>query len=426
MFTLHGALRTAAERETTAPALVTADERWTYGQLATRAGQVAAALLELGIQPGDRVAVAADKSPASVAALYGVMAAGAAYVPVDPYSPPLRATRIIEDAGCRIVCADAARAQVLRSAGATGLRMLGLEDGVEQPDVSADDVAGLEPASLTRGCESDLAYLLYTSGSTGAPKGVMLSHRNALAFVDWAVWRFNITHRDRLSSHAPFHFDLSVFDLYGAARAGASLRILPSAEAMFGRSMTAVIDTDKLTVWYSVPSALVMLVGSATAEELASLRVILFAGEVFATKHLRRLRDLVPAATLANLYGPTETNVCTYWVSPATAIDDGPIPIGRACENQEVFVLSDALQPAADGEVGELWVRGPTVMQGYFGDAERTARTRRQHPLHDRFPDPCYRTGDLVRVEANGNLAFLGRRDHQVKTRGYRVELGEI
>src|SRR5207248_6185668 len=152
-----------------------------------------------------------------------------------------------------------------------------------------------------------------------------------------------------------------------------------------------------------------------------------FAGEVFPTKHLRRLRALLPEATLANLYGPTETNVCTYYVVPgALPEDDRPIPIGRACENQEVFALDQGDRPVPTGEIGELWVRGPTVMKGYWGDPERTARTLQQNPLHDRFPDPAYRTGDLVRRMPGEIFEFLGRRDHQIKVRGYRIELGEI
>jgi amino acid adenylation domain-containing protein len=306
------------------------------------------------------------------------------------------------------------------------LRVVALDAGVEGASVTDRDLATLDPAPLDRPCESDLAYILYTSGSTGVPKGVMLTHRNALAFAEWVVWRFGVTSHDRLVSHAPFHFDLSVFDLYGAVLSAACVRLLDAGERTFGKEMTDVVRADGLSVWYSVPSALTLLCDAASPADVETLRVVLFAGEVFPTKHLRRLRELLPRATLANLYGPTETNVCTYYVVPDRLESDDPIPIGRACENQDVFALDEDRRPVGVGGTGELWVRGPTVMKGYFGDAEKTRATLMQNPLHERFADPVYRTGDLVSPLADGDLAFLGRRDHQIKVRGYRVELGEI
>jgi amino acid adenylation domain-containing protein len=423
-FTLHGLARASAEERPDAPAVADADGTLTYAELDAESGRIATALRELGVQPGDRVAMAAEKSRASVAALYGIMRAGAAYVPIDPLAPPLRTLGIVRDAGCRVVCADASTAATF---GESGVPILGLGDDVTGAAISAAEIARLAPDGATRGCESDLAYILYTSGSTGVPKGVMLTHRNALSFVEWTVDRFGVRSEDRLSSHAPFHFDLSVFDLYGAALTGACVDLLSSSERSFGADMARAIASRGITVWYSVPSALVMLCDAAQAEDLAGMRVILFAGEVFPMKHLRRLRALVPHAVLGNLYGPTETNVCTYHVVPDTLPDDDkPLPIGTACENQEVFALDEAMRPVDIGQVGELWVRGPTVMKGYWGDEERTARTLQQNPLHHRFPDPTYRTGDLVRRMPGEVFEFLGRRDHQIKVRGYRIELGEI
>ena len=354
------------------------------------------------MQPGDRVAIWAPKSPATVATLYGIMRTGAAYVPIDPLSPPARVQGIVDDAGARVLCADA--------------RRIGSVEAPARLDV-ATDVSGLDATPPGASSEPELAYILYTSGSTGRPKGVMLTHRNALAFVEWTVERFGVHAGDRLSSHAPFHFDLSIFDLYGASLAGASLHLMAPGEEGLGASMAAAIEREQISVWYSVPSALTLLAGAAKHEQLASMRVVLFAGEVFPPKHLRRLAELVPAATLANLYGPTETNVVTYHVVGGLPAGDEPLPIGRACEHAETFALDDAGRRVVEGEVGELWVRGPTVMRGYWGDSDLTAA---------RLRDGAYRTGDLVRPLAGGEFGFVGRRDHQVKSRGYRIELGEI
>ena len=427
--TLHGALTAATESDAGALAVAAPDGELTYGELSERSGRIAAALAELGVERGDRVAVAAEKSTWTVAAMYGVMRAGASYVPIDPLAPPVRAAGIIRDAGCRALCADAAAAASLMPALADDApNLLGLVDDVDGATIGPAGIDQLPIHARDPGDASDLAYILYTSGSTGVPKGVMLTHGNALSFVEWAVDRFAVTGEDRLSSHAPFHFDLSVFDLYAAALAGATVDLLTPAERGFGPEMARAISERSITVWYSVPSALIMLCDTATSEALARLRVVLFAGEVYPMKHLRRLRAMTPHAVLANLYGPTETNVCTYHVVPSElpAGDDKPLPIGIACENQEVFALDPERRMVPYGEIGELYVRGPTVMQGYWGDPERTAQSLGQNPLHDSFPDPTYRTGDLVRRMPGEVFEFLGRRDHQIKSRGYRIELGEI
>jgi amino acid adenylation domain-containing protein len=426
-FTLHAALARAAEQWPDRPAVSDSGGTWSYAELAEAAGRIAGGLRQLGVRPGDRVAVSAEKTPTTVAALYGVMAAGGVYVPIDPQAPPIRARTILADAGCSIVCADGERSRrLLAGPDAPRVQVLALTDDVEDPAIALGELHEVAAEPLGAGCEADLAYILYTSGSTGTPKGVMLTHRNALAFVEWAVGRFAVTADDRLSSHAPFHFDLSVFDLYAASLSGASVHLVGAAEGAFAASMVELIREQGITVWYSVPSALVLLRDVAAPEDVATLRLVLFAGEVFPPKHLSALRRLVPHGVLANLYGPTETNVCTYYVVGERVDGDTPVPIGRACENQEVFVLDDDRRLVPDGDVGELWVRGPTVMKGYWADPAMTADRLVQNPLHDDFPDPAYRTGDLVRRSADGELHFLGRRDHQIKSRGYRIELGEI
>jgi amino acid adenylation domain-containing protein len=403
-------LARAARERPDHPAVV-ADRSATYAELDDLASRAGAALVDAGVGPGDRVAVSAPKSVEVVAAIYGIMRAGAAYVPIDPASPVTRAAHIANDCEVAALIADPERSGRLRPALREGVAVLDVER------LEALPPAGQPPRASGA---DDLAYILYTSGSTGSPKGVMLSHRNALSFVEWAAGDLGLTGEDRLSSHAPFHFDLSVFDLYACASAGGTLHPLDDRAAGFGASMAAFVAERQLTVWYSVPSALVQLVtqGGVEPAMLSSLRHVVFAGEVFPTPYLRRLRELVPGAVLHNWYGPTETNVCTaHTIRDEDLATDDPVPIGRACSGDACRVVDLEGSPA---EAGELLVGGPTVAAGYWGDPD--ARAFLTDPDGSRW----YRTGDLVRTGAGGEYRFHGRRDHQVKVRGYRVELGEV
>ncbi|MEX2458849.1 MAG: amino acid adenylation domain-containing protein [Actinomycetota bacterium] len=424
-FLLHHYLEEAARQRPDHPAVVLGDRVATYAELNRLAARIAGALVEAGVERGDRVGVFAPKSVATIAALYGAMKAGACYVPIDPGSPAMRAGFIARDCDVRVLVADSAHAASLAPEleGADVRRTL-LTDGD-----GADAIEGLPEsgASLPEGADTDLAYILYTSGSTGEPKGVMLSHRNAMTFVEWSFANLGLERDDRFSSHAPFHFDLSVFDLYACAKAAGTLYPVPGDVARMGASTAEFVGEHAITVWYSVPSALMLLLtqGGVDAARLASWRHVVFAGEVFPTPYLRKLAALVPQARLHNWYGPTETNVCTYHVVHEVPASDDPIPIGRSCENYDCFAVTADGREAGVGEEGELYVRGSGVMAGYWGRPERTAEALVADPL-GRHPDPCYRTGDLVAPDAGGSFRFLGRRDHQIKTRGYRVELGEV
>jgi len=435
--TLHDLLRASAERFPDRVAVQAGELSLTYSELDAASDRLAETLQAHGVARGDRVGLFLPKSVEAVVALYGAMKAGAAYVPIDPHAPVHRGAIVAADCTVKAMVATPGRAiEMLTALAERGHRpalTVVVGGGGPDADLPGASMAWLEATETERAAprvavgERDLAYILYTSGSTGVPKGVMLSHRNALAFVEWCAERIGVGPEDRLSNHAPLHFDLSVFDLYVAALGGAAVVLVPEEVAYLGGSLVEFIRGQAITVWYSVPSAL-MLITKAIRDRsaLAGLRTVVFAGEVYPTQRLRELQALVPGVDLWNLYGPTETNVCTYHRIGELPDDDRPIPIGRSCEGTDAFVVTAEGGPGTVGEEGELFVDGPTVMQGYWGRPDRTAEVLVRHPLSPEREAPVYRTGDLVRLRTDGEFDFLGRRDHQIKSRGYRIELGEI
>jgi amino acid adenylation domain-containing protein len=389
-------------------------------------------LLALGVQPGDRVGIYLRKSIDALAAIFGVLRAGAAYVPVDPAAPAWRAAYILSNCTVRVI--------VLEDSLVGGLRPelehlgsapemlwletvgggLGLARALERDPPERTTRADHEPGP------DDLAYILYTSGSTGKPKGVMLSHRNATSFVHWCSEVFEPTPQDVFSSHAPLHFDLSILDLYVPLKHGARVILIGADEGKDPLGLAALIAQRQITVWYSTPSILSLLAqyGRLERHDYSALRTVLFAGEVFPVKHLRAVQCLWPAPRYYNLYGPTETNVCTYYEVAERVPDERtePYPIGRACSHLLTRVVDENGADVSKGDEGELVVNGPGVMQGYWSLPENTARAF----LVDQAGERWYRTGDIVIEATDGNYTFVGRRDRMVKRRGYRIELGEI
>ncbi|MDX3240503.1 MULTISPECIES: amino acid adenylation domain-containing protein [unclassified Streptomyces] len=401
--TLHQLVIEAAARRPDAPAVSGPSGALTYGELDAAADAIAARLARQGVRRGDRVVLWAGKSPATVAATQAVLRLGAAYVPVDGSSPVARVAAIARDCAARVVLTNGARIPRISAELGPDVRYEEL-DGPYEPAPAVDTATGPD----------ELAYILYTSGSTGAPKGVCLTHANARAFVDWAYDLLAPGEDDRFANHAPFAFDLSVFDLYVAFRAGASVHLVPPELSFAPMQLVEFLHRERIGVWYSVPSALAVMMrhgGLLDRPAPETLHTVLFAGEPFPIAQLRDLAGWT-GARMMNLYGPTETNVCTYHeVTKADLDRDRPVPIGIAASGDRVWALRDDGGVATAGEEGELVVDGPTVMSGYWG-----------RPPHS----GPYRTGDLVRVLPEGAFDYVGRRDQMVKIRGHRVELGEV
>jgi amino acid adenylation domain-containing protein len=428
-YLLQQLLAASAERYPDKAAVHARGRTLTYAELETRSSQLAHLLGERGVRRGDRVGLFFPKAVESVIAMLGVLKAGAVYVPLDPHAPALRVAYIVENCGIRTLVTTAERRRAL---GPVALDAAVLVEGEPQAPGEAPWSALAGFPAVPPPCESiegDLAYILYTSGSTGQPKGVMLTHRNALTFVDWCTMTFRVGPDDRLSNHAPLHFDLSVFDVYNTLAAGATVTMIHEEITVFPQRLAALIEEHGLTVWYSVPSALVYLLlhGDLAAHDLDRLRLVLFAGEVFPMKYLRQLADLLPRAELYNLYGPTETNVCTYHRVDRWRLDGQErLPIGRACANTEVFAVDEHGRRVEPGGTGELYVRGPSLTPGYWGDPERSRCALVPDPFQPHRAERLYRTGDLVTLDESDEFQFLGRRDSQVKSRGYRIELGDV
>ena len=403
-----------------------------YARLDALSSQLANVLRDSGIKQKDRVGIYLDKSPEAIVAMFAILKAGAAYVPLDPDAPAGRVAYIIGNCTMSGLITSRHKAQSLKE---EPLELSTLKS-VVVTDLETNDstytpwsvVLQASPGSITLDlAETDLAYIIYTSGSTGSPKGVMISHRAALAFVDWATDYFGLQPKDRLSSHAPLHFDLSIFDIFAGVKAGATVVLVPPDLSIFPTNLADFIEQKEITVWYSVPSALTRLVlyGDLKRYEFSKLRAILFAGEVFPIKYLRQLKENIPHVSYYNLYGPTETNVCTvYPVQHMSPEQTAPLPIGRACAGCEAFTVNEQGGLSQSDEIGELCISGPPVMSGYWNLPEKTEASFIPSPKQPGVL--AYRTGDLVRLDDKGNYHFTGRRDAMVKSRGYRIELGEI
>ncbi|TMP93279.1 MAG: amino acid adenylation domain-containing protein [Verrucomicrobia bacterium] len=431
---LHHLLDTAASRFPDNVAVEESDSGSIhYGELAHLSDRLRDRLFQLRVEPGDRVGICMRKSADAVASIFGIMKAGAAYVPADPTNPASRNAFIFHDCAVKILIVEARLAEGLRlefSQVGFAPEMVVLEGtGAGAPLTKAlDRLDAVSPASSVPSAipeSSRLAYILYTSGSTGRPKGVMLSHGNAACFIDWCSDVFKPNEHDRFSSHAPFHFDLSILDIYVSLKHGATLVLVEEQLGKEPARLAPWIAEKKITVWYSAPSILSLLAqfGKLDQHNYSSLRLVLFAGEVFPIKYLKLLKSLMPHPRYFNLYGPTETNVCTFYevphLIPGSQIE--PVPIGRACSYCEPLVVNEAGTEVVRGAEGELCIAGPSVLEGYWNLPENTAKAF----LAGR-DTRWYRTGDIVVELPDGNYKFLGRRDRMIKKRGYRIELGEI
>jgi amino acid adenylation domain-containing protein len=430
---LHDALALHAERSPEQDAVVLRDQTLSYRALDTLSNQLASVLQDRGVVPGDRVCLAIPKSPLVLVAALGTLKAGAICVPLDLQSPPGRAAKVFQVCQPRVVLACGATGSLIAQLATAGEPLppyaIGWLDAqpTELPtSFVLSEVQGQPSNPPTRRVQpDDCAYILFTSGTTGVPKGVMMRHSSILRFNEWAVQYFQVGPNDRLSGNFALNFDPSLFDVYGTLLAGATLYQVPPELHLLPVALAQFVRDKRLTFWWSVPAVLAYLAkfDAVRQGDFPSLTRVLWIGEVCPTPILRHLMRRLPQARFTNLYGPTETAIAsTYHTLPAlpeTDADD--VPIGEPCPGEHTLVLDEARAPLPLGEVGELNIGGVGLSPGYWGNPRET-----DNAFWQREDGRWYRTGDLVRTGRDGLLYFVGRKDSQVKVRGYRIELGDV
>ena len=449
IFLLHHLLDKSVNMYPDKVAILDKDKSLSYKDLDNKSTQMANALIKSGIRQREIIAVVMNKSSEMIVSMLAVLKAGCAYIPLDThYMPYYRINKIIESSGCSNIITKKRHLNGMsefleRSENHKTNRKIfyTIESVIKENNndetndneriISFNNFDNYESNELIRSLNTiseDLAYILYTSGSTGDPKGVMISHLNAMTFINWCLEIFKPKSSDVFSSFAPFHFDLSVFDIFVSLSSGASVVLMPYKQNSNPRYIIEWAKKYDITIWYSVPSLWISIINYSNIKvnELIKLRLILFAGEVFPAKYLKKMMSLVPKASFYNLYGPTETNVCTYHkVKSVNEVTDKPVPIGIPCGNTEVIVLNNEGKLVAEGEEGELLVRGSIVTKGYFNNPKKTSEVFKKSPLNEHSGAKFYITNDIVR-KVNNRYEYIGRKDLMVKCAGYRVEIQEI
>lgn len=424
---LNSAARWLATTAARFPERIGVEDEWgtmTWRELEDAVERVATAMLELGVERNQPVLVYLPKSRESVATFLAALYAGCPYAPVDYAIPMERLARTLENLRPALVVTDEA-----------GMEKLGGLDLGESRAVLYTDLTAREAdhekvmAALNAVIDTDPCYIMYTSGSTGVPKGVTVPHRGVLEYAQAVVDTFGLTEDSVMGLQSGFHFDNSVFDIYGCLMTGAKLVIIPEILFMYPHKLMDLMEEKQVTCVFWVPTVMISVANAGALEgrELPHLKTIVFAGEVMPNKQLNVWRRALPGRMYVNLYGPTEITVdCTCYIVDREFDDADPLPIGKPWRGARVLLLKEDNTPAAVGEEGEICVLGSGVALGYWNAPEQTAKAFVRNPLNPDYPEIMYRTGDLGKWDQEGNILFCGRRDHQFKLRGNRIELGDI
>lgn len=369
------------------------------------------------------VAIFVDKSVECLEAMFGVLYSGNFYTILDVKSPQERINLILNTLEPVTIITDKRNLEKAKQLNAC--KHIFTYEEMINTEIDHEKLQNIRSKTI----DTDPAYVLFTSGSTGVPKGTVVSHRAVITYTNWVVETFDITSDTIWGSQTPFYFSMSITDVFSTIFSGATLYIIPKMYFSFPIKLLEFINENKINSIYWVPSALSIVANFKALDEieLTTLKKVLFAGEVMPTKQLNCWMEKLPDVMFANLFGPTETtDICTYYVVDRKFGNEENLPIGKACNNCDVLVIKEDGTLAEKDEEGELCVRGSFLAMGYYGNPEKTASVFVQNPLNKQYPEIIYKTGDIVKYNEKGELIYLSRKDFQIKHMGYRIELGEI
>ncbi len=394
----------------------------TFSELWSSAKKIGSALLDLHIT-GAPVAILMTKHPREIAAFYGCVYAGCYYVPLDPDMPPRRMETILGSVGAEQIIVDEKGARVLEKLDYKG-RVLIYSDLVAAEE-NSDALAEVR----SRQIDTDPIYIVFTSGSTGVPKGVVACHRSVIDYVEALSDALGFSEETVFANQTPLFFDAPLKELMPVIKFGATAYLVPKSLFLFPMKLCDFLNEHKINTVCWVVSALTMISSMGVLEKNPPryLSTVAFGSEVFPLRQYELWRQALPNATFFNLYGPTEaTGMSCFWRADRALLEGEPIPIGRPFPNTDLLLVTEDGRRAEGEERGEIYLRGTCVTLGYYRNPEKTAEAFVQNPLHQNYPETVYKTGDIAYRNAHGELVFVSRRDAQIKHQGHRIELGEV
>ena len=394
----------------------------TFSQVFDRSRAIGSALIEKGYT-GEPVVVFMSKNPRTITAFFGCVYAGDYYVPIDPEMPRFRIELILQNLKPRAIICEEETVGELASYEHEG-ELLYYDELIRTP-IDNDALSVVRRHQL----DTDPIYIVFTSGSTGVPKGVVACHRSVIDYIEQLSEVLAFSEETRFANQSPLYFDACLKELYPTIKFGATTFLTPKQLFMFPIKLVEYLNLHRINTVCWVVSALTMISAFNTFDKVKPeyLHTIAFGSEVFPIKQFRKWRAALPDATFTNLYGPTETTgMCCFYRVDREFEDDEVIPIGGPFSNREIILLADGSRRAEPGEVGEICVRGTALTLGYYRAFDKTSEVFVQNPLNDRYPELIYKTGDLGKLNERGELIFVSRKDHQIKHMGHRIELGEI